>query len=170
MSDREEVRAIEDLALVRIDDRLIHGQVVAVWAKHKHFSRIVIVDDDVAADPFMQDVLSLAAPPGLTVDVLPVTEAVVELNQNTPQRRSTMVLMKAPKVAKRLYDEGLEYDALNVGGMGSGPKRKSVFRNISASPEEIEIFKYLMDEGVEITFMTVPGEKSKTFAELVDKL
>jgi PTS system mannose-specific IIB component len=156
--------------LVRIDDRLIHGQVVAVWAKHKHFSRIAIVDDQVAADPFMQDVLSLAAPPGLAVDVLSVSEAVEDLNQNTQQRGKTMVLMKSPEVAKQLYDQGLEYGALNVGGMGSGPGRKSVFKNISASPEEIEIFKYLMEQGVEITFLTVPGTKSKTFAELVDKL
>jgi mannose/fructose/N-acetylgalactosamine-specific phosphotransferase system component IIB len=156
--------------LVRIDDRLIHGQVIAVWCKHRRFTNILIVDDGVAADPFMQEVLSLAAPPGLQVDVLSVEEGVDALTGNLPNRGTTMVLMKSPQTARRLYDGGLEYSALNVGGIGSGPGRKNIFKNIAASKEEIVILKYLLDQGVEITLLTVPGEKSKAFSDLAGKL
>lgn len=158
------------MGLVRIDDRLIHGQVIAVWCKHRTFTQILIVDDAVAADPFLEEVLSLAAPPGLTVDVLSIDEGIEELQRDFPDRGTTMVLLKSPEAARKLYDGGVEYEALNVGGLGSAPGRKSVFKNISASEEEIATLAYLMREGVKITFLTVPGEKSKQFSELIEKL
>jgi D-glucosaminate-specific PTS system IIB component len=164
------VNAIEELGLVRIDDRLIHGQVIAVWCKHQRFTRIVIVDDGVAADPFMQEVLKLAAPPDLRVDVFSIEEGISTLSQHTPDRGTTMVLLKSPLTAKRLYDGGLKYSALNIGGIGSAPGRRNVFKNISASQEEIAILSHLMDQGVKITLLTVPGEKSKAFSDLVGKV
>jgi D-glucosaminate-specific PTS system IIB component len=156
--------------LVRIDDRLIHGQVIAVWCRHRRFTRIVIVDDGVAADSFMQEVLSLAAPPGLQVDVLSIEEGIDTLTGDLPNRDTTMALLKSPQAARRLYDGGLKYSALNIGGIGSGPGRKNIFKNIAASKEEIVILKYLLDQGVEITLLTVPGERSKAFSDLAGKL
>ncbi|MDY6876371.1 MAG: PTS sugar transporter subunit IIB [Chloroflexota bacterium] len=164
------MNTIEELGLVRIDDRLIHGQVIAVWCKQRRFTRIVIVDDGVAADSFMQEVLSLAAPPGLQVSALSVKEGINALGQDTPDRGTTMVLLKSPLAAKRLYDGGVKYAALNVGGIGNAPGRKNIFKNISASEEEIVILKYLTDQGVKITLLTVPGERSKAFSDLVAKL
>ena len=162
--------AIEELGLVRIDDRLIHGQVIAVWCKQRPFSRIVILDDGVAADAFMQEVLSLAAPPNLKVDVFSIKDGIEALNADKLHWETTMVLLKTPLAAKQLYDGGLQYRALNIGGIGSRPGRKNIFKNIAASEEEIAILKYLMDEGVEITLLTVPGEKSKAFSALAGKL
>mgnify|MGYP006291319197 CR=1 FL=1 len=158
---------IKEWGLVRIDDRLIHGQVIAVWCKHKPFKRIIIIDDQVTADNFMQQVLKMAAPPDLTVDVYSVDRAVEALQRETFQPETTMLLMKRPQAARRLFDRGIEYDKLNVGGMGGGPGRKNVFKNIAMSEEEIADLKYLMDAGVEITLLTVPGEKSKAFSSLV---
>jgi mannose/fructose/N-acetylgalactosamine-specific phosphotransferase system component IIB len=164
------VSAIEELSLVRIDDRLIHGQVIAVWCKHRRFTNVVILDDGVAADPFMQEVLGLAAPPNLQVNVFSIEDGIKALNEDTSNWGTTMVLLKSPLAAKQLYDGGLKYNALNIGGIGSGPGRKNIFKNIAVSEEEVAILKYLMDKGVEITLLTVPGEKSKSFSALVDKL
>ncbi len=157
---------IEALGLVRIDDRLIHGQVVAVWCKHQPFSRIVIVDDGVAADPFMQEVLRLAAPPGLPVEVYSVADGIQALRADAPNRRTTLVLLKSPHTAKQLYDGGVEYHALNIGGIGNAPGRKNIFKNIAVSEEEMRILRDLHDRGVAITLLTVPGEKAKAFADL----
>ncbi|MDY7078376.1 MAG: PTS sugar transporter subunit IIB [Chloroflexota bacterium] len=156
--------------MVRIDDRLIHGQVIAVWCKHRRFTRIVIVDDGVAADSFMQEVLGLAAPPGLQVDVFSIEDGIKVVNEDKSNWGTMMVLIKSPLSAKQLYDGGLNYSALNIGGIGSGPGRKNIFKNIAVSKEEVVILKYLMDQGVEITLLTVPGEKSKSFSDLVGKL
>ncbi len=164
------MRRIEEIGLIRIDDRLIHGQVVAVWCRYRKFTRIAIVDDGVAGDSFMRQVLSLAAPTGLKVDALSIADAVKTFGQPSPEHKWTMILLKTPLSAKRLYDEGLPYNALNIGGIGSGPGRKNIFKNISASAEEIAILKYLKERGVKITLLTVPGEQSKEFADIAGKL
>jgi PTS system mannose-specific IIB component len=164
------VIAIEDLGLVRIDDRLIHGQVIAVWCRHQSFNRIVIIDDGVAADSFMQDVLRLSAPPGLRVEAFSVAEGIKVLSDDTLARKTTMVLVKSPQTARRLYDGGFMFGALNVGGIGHGPGRKNIFKNISASAEEIAILKELMNQGVKITLLTVPGEKAQPFSEIAGRL
>ncbi len=118
----------------------------------------------------MQQVLSLAAPPGLQVNVLSITDAVKIFGQDSPEHRTTMILLKSPQSAKRLLDEGLPFKALNVGGIGSGPGRKNIFKNIAVSAEEITILKYLAGQGVKITLLTVPGEQSKEFADIAGKL
>ena len=156
---------IKNWSLVRIDDRLIHGQVIAVWCKSKTFTRIQIVDDVVAADPFMVDVLRLAAPAGLEVVAENVEQSVKSLQDN-PTPETTMILMKYPKTARQLYDAGITFSALNIGGMGMGPGRKNVFKNTSISKEEYDTLKSLQDDGIQITFLSVPGEKSKEFKDL----
>ena len=113
----------------------------------------------------MVDVLRLAAPAGLEVVAETVENSVksLEANQN-PQ--TTMILMKVPNTAKRLYDAGITFKALNIGGMGMGPGRKNVFKNTAISKEEYQVLKSLQNDGVKITFLSVPGEKSKDFADL----
>jgi len=144
--------------------------VIAVWCRHQKFTRIVIVDDEVAADPFMQEVLTLAAPPGLQVDVFSIETGSRELKQDRPDRATTMVLLKTPLAAQKLYDSGVHYRALNIGGVGSGPGRRNVFKNIALSEEETAILKQLMDQGVAITLLTVPGERSRKFSDLAREL
>ena len=158
---------IAELGLVRIDDRLIHGQVVAVWVKHIRVDSIIIVDNGVAKDSFMQDVLRLSAPPGITIDARSVQEGIATLGSDTPNRDHIMVLLKSPKTARQLFDGGLHFSHLNVGGIGAGPGRKSLFKNISMSEEEKSILKSLVKDGVKITIQTVPGEQTADFASLV---
>jgi PTS system mannose-specific IIB component len=155
----------KEWGLVRIDDRLIHGQVVSVWIKHKKFNRIVIVDDGVAADSFMLDVLMLAAPPGLEIIAYSLKDCVAILN-GLKDPQYTMILMKTPETAKLLYEAGVIYDALNIGGIGSGPGRKNVFKNTALSPSEYGVLMDLHQKDVKITFMSVPGEKSKNFSDI----
>ncbi len=156
---------IDNWGLVRIDDRLIHGQVIAVWCRHKSFKRIIILDDAVAKDTFMQQVLRMAAPQNMTVEAMEV-DTNIDLLNNLHNKDSIMLIMKTPLTAKRLLDAGLEYSELNIGGIGMGPGRKNVFKNISMSEEEKGLLKEISDKGVEITLLTVPGEKSKAFTDL----
>jgi PTS system mannose-specific IIB component len=158
---------IANFGLVRIDDRLIHGQVIAVWCNHQRFDRIIIVDDTVAADSFMQEVLRLAAPPGIDVAALSVADAAEALSGAGSDPETMMLLFKNPRTVAQLFEAGVRFTALNVGGMGSGPGRRNVFKNISMSDQDLSILKDLQSKGVQITLLTVPGEKSKPFAELV---
>lgn len=80
-----------------------------------------------------------------------------------------MVLLRSPVMARQLFDGGVHFRALNVGALGAAPGRRKVFKNISASDEEIGILQSLADQGVEITFLTVPGEESQSFRNLAGR-
>ena len=124
------------LRLVRIDDRLIHGQVVAVWLRAVGADRIVIVDDRVAADAFLVDVLTLAAPAGVPVEVLDVASGAARVRALADAPDAVFVLVKTPLTALALLRAGVPMDVVNLGGMGSGPGRRPLYRTISASGEE----------------------------------
>jgi len=81
-----------------------------------------------------------------------------------------MILMKSPFTAVRLYEQGVTFSALNVGGLGMSPGRKKVNQDISISREEYQALKTLHGQGVTITFLTAPGEKSRDFSQIPDNL
>jgi mannose/fructose/N-acetylgalactosamine-specific phosphotransferase system component IIB len=117
----------------------------------------------------MSTVLRLAAPSGLSVDVLSIQDAVAALSGDVPDRATTMVLVRSPAAASELYAGGLRFGSLNVGGLSGGPGRTNVFRNIALSPEDSRALQYLSAEGVQVTLQTLPGERSRHFSDLAPR-
>ncbi|NLZ52423.1 MAG: PTS sugar transporter subunit IIB [Thermoanaerobacteraceae bacterium] len=148
-----------NIVLTRIDDRLIHGQVMTAWVKYTQANRIIIVDDGVAQDPFMEKVIKMAAPPGIKVEVYDVAKAIDVVKKDGNKDEKVIILVKYPKVVNALMEGGVEIKKLNVGGMGAGPGRKPLYKNISASPEEKEIFKKIIDLGVHVSLQIIPDDK-----------
>ena len=152
------------LKLVRVDDRLIHGQVVAIWLKALGAKRIVIVDDRTARDDFLREVLELAAPPGVPVEVHDVERGTQRVRDLAAAPEPIFVLMRSPLTAVRLREAGVEFPLLNVGGMGAGPGRKVLYRNISASPEEIAAMRRLEEMGTTVELRIVENDRPVMFA------
>jgi PTS system mannose-specific IIB component len=156
------------LKLVRVDDRLIHGQVVAVWLKAVGADRIVIVDDRTAQDAFLKEVLMLAAPLGVTVEVHGLAEGSVRVAEIAKDDEQAFVLMKSPLTALRLREAGVTFEVLNIGGMGSGPGRRPLYKNISANAEELEAMRELERQGTRVEMRIVADDRPVAFSS-VDK-
>jgi len=154
------------LKLVRVDDRLIHGQVVAIWLKALGAKRIIVVDDRTASDEFLRDVLVYAAPPGVPVEVLDVTRGTERVRQFVTDPEPVFVLMRSPLTAVSLREAGIEFPLLNVGGIGAGPGRKPLYRNISASPEEITAMRRLEEMGTRVELRIVEQDRPVMFASV----
>jgi D-glucosaminate-specific PTS system IIB component len=137
-----------------------------MWCKQRRFTKIVVVDDVVATDPFMMDVMRLAAPQGMGLELLTVERAAVRLSKPSGDQATTMVLLKGPKTAKALFDGGVRFRTLNVGAVGYGPGRRTVHKNIALTDEEIGILEGLAGAGVEVEFLTVPGERPRRLADI----
>lgn len=150
---------MSNIVLVRIDDRLIHGQVVTRWIKETKTTRVVIVDNGVAADEFLQQILFMAAPPGIHVDVYNNDKASVELKKPSKQGENILILVKTPQTLEALKDNGVNIKQIVVGGMGAAVGRKKFYKNISASSEELNCFKRLKDKGVEVVIQIMPEDK-----------
>lgn len=149
-----------NIVLTRVDDRLIHGQVVSGWLRHTQGNRIVIVDEGVAKDEFMLGILEMAAPPGVPVNAYTVADAIEYLSADHGDSTRIIVLAKSPLVIVDLVKADVPIKHLNIGGMGSNPSRKKLYKNIQASGEEIAAMKELQDLGVEVEFRVVVENKA----------
>lgn len=156
------------LKLVRIDDRLIHGQVVAVWLRSVGADRIVIVDDKSAKDEFLKDLMVLAAPQGVPVEVLGTDDGAQRVAEIAGTSERAFVLMKSPVTALRLRQAGVPIEVLNVGGMGAGAGRKTLYKNISASDEERQAMRDLEALGTRVELRIVADDRAVPFSS-VDK-
>ena len=154
---------------VRVDDRLIHGQVTVAWRQYLDYDGIWIVDDQVGGDPFLKEVLRVATPASVGVQVYTTEEAVAAWTdlstggsgqKSGADPRKILLLLKRPQTALTLFEEGLSAPilerGLNVGNLASRPGSKRAFKSISLAPEDVSALDALAERGVRITFQAVP--------------
>ena len=150
---------MRNIVFTRIDDRLIHGQVMTAWVHETKANEIVIIDNEVAQDDFLKMIMTSSAPAGIKVLIMSEEQAIDDLTQE-PDRNKLIVLAKNPKVIKNITDGGVKIEALNVGGMGARKDRTQLYRNISVSDEERACFKQLITDGTSVYVQVIPEEKS----------
>lgn len=151
------------IRMVRIDDRLVHGQIVAAWGKELGITRIWVIDDGVAQNSFIGNVMKMAAPAETTVDITPVDKIEELVAGYDDSDENVLVVMKTPDVAKRLFEAGVRLRELNVGGMGAKEGRSKLFKNISASDAEVETLGQIQASGVDVYYRVVPSDMKTEF-------
>lgn len=155
-----------NIVLTRIDDRLIHGQVITAWAKITQGNRIIVVDDEIAEDPFMVKVLKMAAPSSIKVEIFTIHDAAVAL-QGEDTGEKVIILVKNPSTVLGLVQGGVSIKELNLGGMGAMQGRKQLYRNISISEDEKNVFKELIALGVNVFVQIVPDANKMPIDTLI---
>ena len=154
------------IVLARIDDRLIHGQVMTAWLQYTGGNHIVIVDDQTAADDFTKTIIKMAVPMGISLDILTVAEAPAIIN-NLSTDKKVIILTKEPAVYVSLIENDVKISNVIIGGMGASKKRKKFYKNISASEEEVEDFRKIISHGVDLKVHVIPDEKSVAIDNLL---
>ena len=151
---------MKNIVLARVDDRLIHGEVVSVWTPNLNVNRIIIVDDGVAADAFNKRVIKALAPNGVKCNVYSVERGADILQRPSKEPgEKIMVLTKTPITYARMVDLGCTFEAVNLGGMGLRDERTPFIKNVACSPAEIEAIKHLMEKGVHVYYQLVPEQQ-----------
>ena len=154
------------LRLVRIDDRLIHGQVVAVWLRALGAKRIVIVDNASARDEFLREVLTLAAPDGVPVEVHDVASGAARCIELAKTPEPVIVLARSPRTMLALRQAGVPIEVVDLGGMGGGPGRKRFHKTISVSPDELRELRELEQLGTRVVVQIVADDRPIPLAQL----
>lgn len=150
---------MRNIVLARVDDRLIHGEVVSVWTPSLSVNRIVIADDGVAADKFNSKVLKVLAPAGVKVNVYTVDEASEKMKTDGVKSEKVMILAKTPVTFLRMVEKGLDIKAVNLGGMGIRDERIPFIKNVACSPEEKDSIKQMLEKGVRVYYQLVPEQQ-----------
>ena len=155
------------IVLCRVDDRLVHGQVVIGWGRPLDLQRIVLVDDEVRASDWEQELYRMAAPPEIQVEFASAAEAAPRLAGWDAGRERVLILVGAIATAADLLRRspgGLH--KLNLGGIHSGVGRRERLRYLYLSEEELAMLQRLAREGLEISAQDVPTSRPVALKEL----
>ena len=158
---------MENLVLTRIDDRLIHGQVMTAWIKQKNAVQVIVADDEVAEDDFMINVLEMAVPDEIAIGIFNRQDAAEFMSQGLDA--PTILVVKGPEILNYLVDHGIKIDEIDVGGMGAKEGRSVLYKNISTNPDENKNFMELIEKGVNVFVQVMPQDKQVSIAEYIKK-
>jgi PTS system mannose-specific IIB component len=145
------------IVLTRVDNRLIHGQVIEAWLPHLAVERIVVADDEAAHNALMQTAMRMAVPQGVTVDIVPMEKA--DFAGAAGDRVRTLVLLREVSAVLKARARGLPDGPLNLGNVHAGAGRKAITRAVFLSGEEVDELKTLQAQGMPVSFQAVPLEK-----------
>ena len=157
------------IGLIRVDDRLIHGQVVTKWIHHTGSNRVIIVDDELVKNSFLTNIFKMAAPPGIDVMTKSTDDIAKEWMENQLGNGKILVLFKTTKALNAAYEKGFKFDYVQIAGLGAGPGKKVVFKTVSLSNEDAETLKELGEKKVNIIFQSIPEEKSVDLQSILKK-
>lgn len=158
------------ISMIRIDERLIHGQVVMGWARTSSADLILVANDLVAKDPFQKKLMMMAAPVGVTIEIYSVDEVVEKLDANTWPNATILLLLRGPIDMVRLVEKGIKVNKVNVGGVRSPGVTIKLTKEVSATPEELAAWKKLDEMGIRIEVQWVPGTGVTVLNNIVRKL
>jgi PTS system mannose-specific IIB component len=144
-----------NIVLVRIDDRLIHGQVATVWTKETKCDRIIVCNDEVAADPIRKALLTQVAPPGVKASVVDIEKAIRAYNNPNYADARVLLLFTNPTDVLRMVEGGIDIKSVNIGGMSFKVGKKQVTNAVSVDEKDRESFRTLHEKGIELEIRKV---------------
>jgi PTS system mannose-specific IIB component len=149
-----------DIALVRVDNRLVHGQILEAWVPYTRSSIIVIVDDQVAGDLFRETVIRMAVPREVELIISNVEDFAKNYTYSVGQgKKKAIVLFSSIGDALRAYQGGFVFDRLNIGNVYSEECLKQCSPSVMLDAEDVKTIRTFVEEGVQIDVRCVPREK-----------
>ncbi|MCH3948031.1 MAG: PTS sugar transporter subunit IIB [Olsenella sp.] len=149
---------------VRIDFRLIHGQVANLWANTKQVTRFMVVDDEVSQDATQKQVLRMATPASCKLSVLSVEKAAENIKAGKYDAQRLFIVAKKPETLLRLIRAGVELTEINVGNMTATDEVKRIGRNIGMDAGDIAAFQEIESLGTVHLFMQMaPSNPAEDF-------
>lgn len=158
-----------DIRLVRIDDRLIHGQVATVWAKRLDIQRILVVSDAVTKDHLRKTLLQQAAPPGVKVHVITVSKMIEVYSHELFDGLRVILLFTNPLEVAAVVEAGIPLSSVNIGAMGYTAGKKMISNTIAVNQQDIEAFRYLHKRGIELEIRKVITDNKQLLWDVLKK-
>ena len=155
--------------LVRVDSRLLHGQVATAWTKSTHPNRIIVVSDVVAKDELRKKLIEQAAPPGVKANVITLNK-MIEISKD-PRFGTTkaLLLFENPTDVLKAIEGGVDFKEINVGSMAHSVGKVVVNNVLSMGKEDVEAFNKLKEKGVKFDVRKVPNDSGSNMDDILKK-
>ncbi|EOB3450366.1 PTS mannose/fructose/sorbose transporter subunit IIAB [Enterococcus hirae] len=154
---------------VRLDERLIHGQVATLWLGKMGTTRVMIVDDGVVNDPIAKASLKAAVPGGIKLSILKTVTAAKRLKEGIYQDQKIMLLTKNIQTIFDLIDAGVPIESFNLGNASSREGTLQIKKSVFLTEAEIAKILELEKAGIVVTAQMVPMEEEKRFSQFYGK-
>mgnify|MGYP001619382978 CR=1 FL=1 len=130
------------IVLIRIDDRLIHGQVIEGWLKTVHADRILVVSDEVIHDKIQSQLMGLAVPENVKLTIADVKDSVKIINDGHDTKERILVLLPDIETASKMIELKADIESLNIGGLHRSEGKTQYLKAVSLDEKDIEQLKY----------------------------
>jgi len=143
------------MVILRIDDRLIHGQVIAGWVRPLGIESLILASDKICRDEWACNAYKLAIPEGIEFFCKNLKESVVHIVQHNKKR--AMIIVESVKEASDLVDAGLKIQEVNVGGLSYHKGAREIAPYIYLSPDDIKSVVHLNQMGIKVIGKQLPN-------------
>ena len=161
------------IKLLRLDERLIHGQIAIKWSRHLSVSHIVVINDEAAHNEIIKESLLMAAPPTVKVAIKGMDNGIQLLNDPRAADMSILVLVGSPQEVLKLLTTVKGIQKVNIGNYGRvAPKEGTEFRkayrnNLFLYQKEVVILNEIINTGVECIYQTTPEETPEPLKNII---
>lgn len=152
---------------VRIDDRLIHGQVCGYWIPQYSLERIAIVDDEIVNDETRKMALKFGMPEKCKLSIFSSDKAADKFNRKIDEGIRVMILCNSALPILRMAEKGYQVSYITIGNMATEEGAVQIEKNTFISPKEKDAFVKLIDRGVKVYVQNTPGDPRKDVTELL---
>jgi mannose/fructose/N-acetylgalactosamine-specific phosphotransferase system component IIB len=157
-----------NITVFRIDDRLIHGQIVTAWIAYSNAAQIIVADTKAANDDFQKSLLKMATPKAIKLLVLETDEAIKMIKEDDSNTK-TLLLARGPKEALQLIEGGIMAEEINIGNINMKKGKTKILGNLWVDEEDVSNFKKLNEKGIRLEVRTVPNDRSQDVIKLLNK-
>jgi PTS system mannose-specific IIB component len=154
-----------ELKNIRIDSRLIHGQIATTWIKELNPNRLIVVDDTVVTDKVSKMALKMACPSQCKLSIIGVDKCIENMKIDKYADQRVFIIVKNPQTLLALYEGGFKFNEITVGNMASTKESRQIVKSISVTEQDVSSLKTLSNYGVKIMARMVPGEKAYNLIE-----
>ncbi|MDD6467151.1 MAG: mannose/fructose/sorbose PTS transporter subunit IIA [Erysipelotrichaceae bacterium] len=155
--------------LVRIDSRLLHGQVVTSWIPNMHPNRVLVVSDSVAHDTLRKKLIIQAAPAQVKVNVIPVSKMIQVAKDPRFGAVRALVLFETVQDVLRIIEAGVQIMEINVGSLAHKEGKVAVNKVLSLDMEDVKAFESLKEKGIHFDVRKVPNDNPENMDEMIQK-
>lgn len=152
---------------LRIDNRLIHGQVVVSWIRAESARTLMVANDAIARDDFQRSILLAVAPPSIQVVILTIEDALAYVASPEHAQERIFLLVSNPHDALRLAEGGLPLRTMNVGNMAFHAGARRVSNTVFVTPDDVQNFVRLHEAGIELTCQMMPTDRPNDFMRML---
>ena len=157
------------IAHVRVDTRLLHGQVATTWTKTVSPDRIIVVSDGVAHDQLRKTMIEQAAPPGVPANVVPISKMIEVTKDPRFGATKAMLLFENPQDLLAAIEGGVDIKEANIGSMAHSVGKVVVTNAIAMGNADVETLETLHAKGVALEARKVPSDSPISYEDLIKK-